>query len=443
MLILHHENKSKNMSNIMKSIKLKINRLGRIRSAEIELKPLMFFSGESGLGKSYLSILSHYFFYVWLSEKRLDSFFAQNKYDFNALINGHGDEKSKILTISKRQFEEWLERDSVDYLKYMLGNEEINADIEVMLPLDFPENLDFYFQREMLGLNNSEEIYNTLTFTHLTYRFKDIGISDESPFSYVMRYAMIKELFGNIRRISSSFVFPPSRGAVMSDDLIGKTGMYETFVNGMDELKKSSEFQEATSKELVEMLQLILDGDVRRDGDKYRYITHGVDMPISAAASSVKEIAPIYLLVKKRDIGKAAILLEEPEAHLHPMKQRLMADIVATLLFGGTCMQITSHSDYFIRRLNEYILAQSILKDKGEDKYLEVCEKLNMNRNIVFDIDRISAYLLVDDGQQSTKVIKQDLHEGVPFSSFCKAIDETMNNVLYLESIIEGDDANN
>ena len=70
----------------MRPIKIHINRLGLIRDADIELSPLMVFSGESGLGKSYVAILCHYFFHVLLNEKRLSSFiknqYASHSVDF-------------------------------------------------------------------------------------------------------------------------------------------------------------------------------------------------------------------------------------------------------------------------------------------------------------------------------------------------------------------------
>ena len=63
----------------MRSIKLIIRKLGPIRSSEIEIHPMMIFSGESGLGKSYLAILCHYFFEVMASRKRLAAFFEKQK----------------------------------------------------------------------------------------------------------------------------------------------------------------------------------------------------------------------------------------------------------------------------------------------------------------------------------------------------------------------------
>lgn len=79
-------------------------------------------------------------------------------------------------------------------------------------------------------------------------------------------------------------------------------------------------------------------------------------MPVSAAAASIREIAPLQILAKKQDVSKCAILVEEPEAHLHPLKQRMMADIIGALSHNGAIMQITTHSDYFLRRLNELIM---------------------------------------------------------------------------------------
>jgi len=53
------------------SVKLKIEELGRIRNSEIELKPLMVFSGKSSLGKSYTAFLIY---------SLMDIFFNQNIY---------------------------------------------------------------------------------------------------------------------------------------------------------------------------------------------------------------------------------------------------------------------------------------------------------------------------------------------------------------------------
>ena len=42
------------------TIEIQIEQLGPIRDSKIVLKPFMFFSGESGTGKSYTALLIHY-----------------------------------------------------------------------------------------------------------------------------------------------------------------------------------------------------------------------------------------------------------------------------------------------------------------------------------------------------------------------------------------------
>ena len=66
----------------MKCIKVRIDQLGRIRDSEILVSPLMVFSGESGLGKSYLALLCHYFFELLINTSRLNHFFVDNNIDF-------------------------------------------------------------------------------------------------------------------------------------------------------------------------------------------------------------------------------------------------------------------------------------------------------------------------------------------------------------------------
>ena len=69
----------------MKSIKIQINRLGAVQNSTLELKPLMIFSGESGLGKSYVAILVRYF-YKLLAESRLQGFFNAEGWDYDNCI---------------------------------------------------------------------------------------------------------------------------------------------------------------------------------------------------------------------------------------------------------------------------------------------------------------------------------------------------------------------
>ena len=407
----------------MKSIKLHINKLGLVRNADLEITPMMVFSGESGLGKSYVAMLCHYFFYVWIDSKsmRLDKFFKgfQNERGINFFdVSQSLPDNGEALSITKQELEEWLAKDAIAYLGYMIGNDSINGDINVSLPESIPSTISFSFEQEMMGLNNAEDIYNKLGVLNLSYRFRKLGIQDESPYSYILRYAIINELFGNFHNLNYSFVLPPSRGSYMSEDLVAKTGLYKSFVQGMKDLEQAQENQDSVSEDLVHLLQTVLDGDIKLSGDQYIYITHGETLPISAAASSVREIAPMQQMITKRDISKTVILFEEPEAHLHPLKQRIMADIIATMAIGGVNMQITTHSDYFIRRLNDLMRLHLLKKTMKDDEYDNFCRDHGFIPNLSLDPALFSAYYLEKDDKGNVSVIKQNSIKGIPFDTF-------------------------
>ena len=58
----------------MKKLKIHIEELGPIRNADIELAPIMIFTGASNLGKSYTNFLAYYVFYLFSSNRLLEFF---------------------------------------------------------------------------------------------------------------------------------------------------------------------------------------------------------------------------------------------------------------------------------------------------------------------------------------------------------------------------------
>jgi len=70
----------------MKTIKIHINKLGAVRNSVVELKPLMIFSGESGVGKSYVAILVHCFYKI-LADNMLQAFFSAHGWDYDTLVS--------------------------------------------------------------------------------------------------------------------------------------------------------------------------------------------------------------------------------------------------------------------------------------------------------------------------------------------------------------------
>lgn len=411
----------------MKCIKVRIDQLGRIRDSEILVSPLMVFSGESGLGKSYLALLCHYFFELLINTSRLNHFFVDNNIDFNVLSKDFKD-SGTALEIKKQDLEAWMAKDAILYLRYMLGYDGISGQIEITLPESVPDTMAFTYKKELTGLVNEEDIYTILSLGNLRFRIQEKTQFDESPFAFLLRFVMIDYIFGNYQMLDSTFVLPPSRGPILTEQIIPTTGMYSEFLNDMAGLNRIKPRPDTASEIVLKLFRTILEGEVNKEETTYIYTTNDASMPVSAAAASIREIAPLQILAKKQDVSRCAILVEEPEAHLHPLKQRMMADIIGALSHNGAIMQITTHSDYFLRRLNELIMFAKAKKTADDpDKLRTLSEKVNIVEDMSIDESIIGAYLLRKQADNTSIAVKQDISNGIPFAAFRDAILDNMN----------------
>lgn len=422
----------------MNGIKVKITQLGRVRDSEIIVSPFMVFSGESGLGKSYLALLCHYFFELMVNISRLNHFFIENGIDYNALSKDF-DDMGNALTIKKADLEKWMAKDAILYLRYMLGHEGLQGSIDISLPKSFPDTLTYAYKKELTGLVDAEDINTILSLESLSYRIQEKTQFDESPFSLLLRLVLVKHVIGSYFSLDGTFVLPPSRGPVLTEQMIPTTGMYMEFLNDMTDLNRIKPRPDTASETVLDLFNKILEGDVKKEENNYIYTTGGMSMPVSAAAASIREIAPLQMLAKKRNVSKCAILVEEPEAHLHPLKQRMMADIMGALCHDGAIMQITTHSDYFLRRLNELIIYARACKLDGKSEDLNrLSEDVHIVAEMAIDESSIGAYQLVRNTDGTSKAIRQDLSDGVPFAAFSDAIRENINNQDKLEAYFYG-----
>ena len=425
----------------MKCIKVRIDQLGRIRDSEILVSPLMVFSGESGLGKSYLALLCHYFFELLINTSRLNHFFVDNNIDFNILSKDFKD-VGTALEIKKQDLEAWMAKDAILYLRYMLGYDGISGQIEITLPESVPDTMAFTYKNELTGLVDKEEIYTILSLGNLRFRIQEKTQFDESPFAFLLRFVLIDYIFGNYQKLDSTFVLPPSRGPILTEQIIPTTGMYSEFLNDMAGLNRIKPRPDTASEIVLKLFRTILEGEVNKEETTYIYTTNDASMPVSAAAASIREIAPLQILAKKQDVSRCAILVEEPEAHLHPLKQRMMADIIGALSHNGAIMQITTHSDYFLRRLNELIMFAKAKKTTDDpDKLRTLSEKVNIVEDMSIDESIIGAYLLRKQADNTSIAVKQDISNGIPFAAFRDAILDNMNyqDILgdYLQDVTE------
>lgn len=410
------------------TIEIQIEQLGPIRDSKIVLKPFMFFSGESGTGKSYTALLIHYI-YCLICDNALSDFFKEQGVSYNQLMAEHPDDEEGVLyEFSLSQLEAWCSKAAVSYLGQMLGNPALKAQISIRFK-GVPDHYKYTFKKEVLNLSGDVMDYfdliqlnngHSVRVPHRSEKWEAIPL-------YLLFQISMKTIFG-IKQ-SKTFLLPPSRGALvgLSDTtrwgVMASMGMYEEFLSDFSDLKAKKIDNTDTRQQYKELSEKMLQGNIQiRDNDLfYEQPSMEVPIPIMAAASSVKELTPFALMLQKGVVAEYSILFEEPESHLHPEMQIKVADLLAYILNEGGRMQVTTHSDYFLRRINDLIRLNLLKNKMGEEEYVAFCEQHGFNPNITISPTKVGAYYFQRQGSV-VKILPQSVEEGIPFDTFSEVL---------------------
>ncbi|MCU0346170.1 MAG: AAA family ATPase [Saprospiraceae bacterium] len=106
-------------------------------------------------------------------------------------------------------------------------------------------------------------------------------------------------------------------------------------------------------------------------------------IPIENAASMVSELAPfvlhlLFLINRRSDkswLKPPLLIIEEPEAHLHPKLQVQLMEIFAELTKHNVKVILTSHSNYMFNQLSNMLLKKEIAPEKVGVYHMVMTEK--------------------------------------------------------------------
>ena len=91
----------------------------------------------------------------------------------------------------------------------------------------------------------------------------------------------------------------------------------------------------------------------------------GQSISATGTSSMVSELAPLVLYLRGYVQPGDTLIIEEPEAHLHPGAQADMAVILARLVRAGVKVIITTHSDWLLEEIGNLIL-EGLIEDKTD-----------------------------------------------------------------------------
>lgn len=390
------------------NIRIIIDKLGPITDSEIVFKPFMVFTGESGLGKSYTALL-WYNLITSLTPMRLQEFITKK-------INGSVKEE---LTFKFKDFRMWLNQNTAAFLGYLLGNNNFDCQVNYVFEIDDDKPV------EMKRLHDEDASGFTRYSINGDIDVFPLDLEDNVLMMSFSLHGYLSELcFG--KNYLRPLILPPARAAFMGANTTSPIGMYRDFLAQLDDLKTPSRNISPDNQFFVNYIAKLADGEiVLENGSVFLQFESGEKIPVSAAASSVKELMPFLLMLQNGKIKQYnSLLFEEPEAHVHPKKQFLLMDMLARCCNKGMLIQMTTHSDYLLGRMNQLLVLGKI-REKSMEAFEIFCKEHQFNKNLYLHTEQIGGYYFKRENDRVV-IEEQDLSLGLPFNSFENTVKSQM-----------------
>lgn len=390
------------------NIRIIIDKLGPITDSEIVFKPFMVFTGESGLGKSYTALL-WYNLITSLTPMRLQEFITKK-------MNGSVKEE---LTFKFKDFRMWLNQNTAAFLGYLLGNNNFDCQVNYVFEIDddMPVELKRLHDEDASGFTRCSINGDIDVFP--------LDLEDNILMMSFSLHGYLSELcFG--KNYLRPLILPPARAAFMGANTTSPIGMYRDFLAQLDDLKTPSRIISPDNQFFVNYIAKMADGEiVLENGSVFLQFESGEKIPVSAAASSVKELMPFLLMLQNGKIRQYnSLLFEEPEAHVHPKKQFLVMDMLARCCNKGMLIQMTTHSDYLLGRMNQLLVLGKI-REKSMEAFENFCNEHLFNKNLYLHTEQVGGYYFKRE-KDCVVIEEQDLSLGLPFNSFENTVKSQM-----------------
>lgn len=202
----------------------------------------------------------------------------------------------------------------------------------------------------------------------------------------------------------------------------------QTFLNDLDVLRRQqvSEWPllpEAASDPRLFGGRVVVSND---DAREIRVdVGNGLNLPITAAASVARTNAALMLHLHRIAGQDDVILIDELELNAHPQAQLALVELMATLVNAGIRVVFTTHSPYVVDHLNNLLVAGRLPEAKHEE-----AEKLLTlgTRQAFLSTDDVAAYRFVEEGEKVRveNAIDQEYGQIVD-ATFAGATDKVMN----------------
>jgi predicted ATPase len=462
---------------------INVKDFGVIKEGQVKLKPLTIFFGKNNTGKTYMGHL------IWgiFAERLRGKWNLEGNNVALKLENIISDQNCDNMS-----FNELNSFINSNYLKRIFNyNDFENSNITINKKINYNiifKYLDISGTNEDIQFSNIDDIITTAKKTNEFYitMLRDmhrieyitptikggiVAIRGNNDSAIISKYItsdiydiLLKTVIGN------SIYLPASKsGLILSsglfiDMLVESFKSYETdgisnseqivFTEPIKHFMKNyltpNIYKSNVNEEYQNIVSLIEDnilkGTLTYDAivNKLKYITKtGKNVPFHCASSSVVETIPLLKLIKYSNIVRKGTLLiiEEPEAHLHPDAQRIFARAVVHLINKGVYVLLITHSPYILQQINNNIKLYYLEKTGRKDELNNFLKEHNYDKGELLNQEMVASYLFINDGG-IVKIKELDimLDEGISYEAFYHTLYDLHSETEELRDLIEGYD---
>ncbi len=143
-------------------------------------------------------------------------------------------------------------------------------------------------------------------------------------------------------------------------------------------------------------------------------------------SSMVSEIAPIVLYLRHMVRRGHLFIIEEPESHIDAANQMKLARAIAMLVNAGVYVLITTHSDFFVKQLDNLLLVSQLTPRRRAARKYSATEVLQPSD--------VGAYMFEPGPDGSTvRTLEVTADGGIPAEPFSDAHTDLYDEAIALE----------
>lgn len=201
------------------------------------------------------------------------------------------------------------------------------------------------------------------------------------------------------------------------------------FLQGLTENTPSKKAKLGSVADYIE--SGMMDGQVRTARgaiNHYTYLPRGSRkaLPYHVASSLVGELSPIVIFLRS-NIKYKSLIIEEPEAHLHPGIQRRLTCALSRIVSAGIPVWCTTHSDTIFQQVN------NLMRLNQREDRAELMKHYGYAEGDLLRPDDVTAYefRIQENGKSVVEPLDRNEH-GFVAPTFNKALTELSNETLGL-----------